>query len=117
MRLIESQTVCEWAQAPSTPPAPGSTVGIALSTLGKQPINGLRHNAAGTSNGWYIWCGTEFSEAPDFFSPLHIEHMAEYVPQAIEYLDLPPGYRFLIDGSNYEDIWFDKSLLEVDTGQ
>ena len=92
-------------------------VGLALSTLGKQPINGLRHNATGTSNGWYVWCGTELSEEPNFFSPLHIEHMAEYVPQAIKYLDLPPCYRFLINGSNYEDVWFDKSLLEGDTGQ
>jgi hypothetical protein len=114
MRRIRSQTVCEWAKATATPPHPGSVVGMALSTLGKQPINGLRHNAAGTSNGWYIWCGAEFSDAPDFFSPFHVEHVAEYVPQVVEYLDLPPGYRFLIDSSNYEDVWFDETLLEGD---
>ena len=53
------------------------------------------------------------SEAPDFFSPLHVEHLAAHLPKVVEYLDLPPGYRFLIDGENYEDVWFDEKLLEA----
>jgi hypothetical protein len=53
------------------------------------------------------------SKAPDFFAPLHVEHLSEYLPTAVEYLDLPPGYRFVIDGADYEDVWFDASLLEV----
>lgn len=64
-----------------------------------------------TTSGWYIWCG-DLSEADDFFSPLHVEHLKEYLPAVVEYLDLPPGYRFLIDDANYEDVWFDASLLE-----
>jgi hypothetical protein len=50
---------------------------------------------------------------PDFFAPLHVEHLSEYLPAAVEYLDLPPGYRFLIDGTNYEDVWFDPVLVEA----
>jgi len=49
---------------------------------------------------------------PDFFVPLHVEHLSEYLPTAVEYLDLPPGYRFLIDGESHEDVWLDPSLME-----
>ena len=91
-------------------PVFGSKLGIALKTIGKEPINGLRHKEENGTNGWYIWCGEKLSNDPDFFSPLHVEHIAEYLPLIIEYLALPPGYRFLTDGINYEDVWFDGEL-------
>ena len=87
-----------------------SKMGIALQTLSERPIHGLRHPAEGDTNGWYIWCG-EFSDSEDFFQPLHVEHLIERLPQAIKYLSLPPGHRFLIDDQGYEDIWFDEGLL------
>jgi hypothetical protein len=111
MRIANQQTVCEWANAEPLAPVAGSKLGIALSTLGKSPIHGLRQAPTETTNGWYIWCG-EISAAPDFFAPLHVEHMSEYLPEALKYLELPPGYRFLIDGSNYEDVWFDEAVLK-----
>ncbi|MBD1560031.1 hypothetical protein HC752_24265 [Vibrio sp. S9_S30] len=92
-----------------------SKLGIALPTIGQQPINGLRHPPENGTNGWYIWCGQELLVEDDFFSPLHIEHTDEYLPQIKKYLDLPPGYRFLIDCSGYEDVWYDPSLLSLDT--
>jgi hypothetical protein len=114
MRASKNLAVCEWALAKATPPEAGSKVGLALSTIGAQPIHGLRHPPTESTNGWYIWCGNgAISEAPDFFSPLHVEHLAAHLPQVVGYLDLPPGYRFLIDGENYEDVWFDQKLLEV----
>jgi hypothetical protein len=113
MQIDKKKTVCEWASVAPVPPRPGTKLGIAMSTLGKAPINGLRHKPTETTCGWYIWCGSELSEAPDFFSPLHVEHLAEYLPDAVEYLELPPGYRFLIDGNDHEDIWFDASLLKA----
>ena len=94
------------------PPQPSSKVGIALSTLGDGPINGLRIAPSGDTNGWYLWCGGEFSDDPSFFQPLHIEHVPEYLPLAIDYLVLPPGHRFQIDAKGYEDVWFDAALLE-----
>ncbi len=109
----KNKSVCEWVGAEPSTPKPESKLGIALSTIGKLPINGLRHPETDATNGWYIWCGTEFSQAEDFFSPLHIEHIREYLPEVIEYLDLPAGYRFLIDGNKYEDVWFDNELLKV----
>jgi hypothetical protein len=88
-------------------------VGLALTTLGQQPINAMRIQPYGGTNGWYIWCGGEMSQADDFFAPLHVEHLVDYLPAAVNYLDLPPGYRFQIDEAGYEDVWFDADLLEV----
>ena len=51
------------------------------------------------------------SLAPGFFSPLHFEHIDQYLPEISGYLNLPPGWRFLIDAKGYEDIWFDEHLL------
>lgn len=112
MRIGKTKTPCEFAGAVPLPPEPESKIGIALSTLGQRPINGLRHRPHGDTCGWYIWCGEELSEAADFFSPLHVTHISEYLAEVVEYLDLPPGYRFLVDGDNWEDIWYDASLLQ-----
>lgn len=112
MRVAANQTVCQWATVNPSPPAPGTKLGVAVSTIGQQPINGLRHLPTNDTSGWYIWCGSELSEESDFFVPLHIEHIAEYLPAVLEYLDLPPGYRFLIDGANYEDVWYDETLIK-----
>ena len=112
MRIARQQPVCEWVGALPQPPRPLSKLGLALSTLGQKPIHGLRLQPTETTNGWYVWCGGEMSDNQDFFSPLHVEHIKEHLPAAVEYLNLPPGYRFLIDGENFEDVWFDASLLE-----
>jgi len=109
-----SPNACKRTKVQPLPPVPGSKVGIAISTLGRTPVNGLRHKPTESTNGWYLWCGTELSEDPSFFAPLHVEHLAEYIPEAVEYLDLPPGYRFLVDHLNHEDVWFDGALLEND---
>lgn len=113
MNLSRETSICEWAQVQPQRPSPGSRLGLAMSSLEQQPIHGVRVKPNATTNGWYIW-GGEFSHAGDFFSPLHVEHLAEYLPVAVEYLDLPPGYRFLIDANNYEDVWFDADLLSTE---
>jgi len=81
-------------------------------TSGIMPINGLRHPPENGTTGWYIWAG-DYSEANDFFQPLHINHLIEMYPDLLKYLGLPPGYRFQIDNNKYEDVWEDKSLLNV----
>jgi hypothetical protein len=113
MQQSPNHSVCERAGVEPQPPRPGTKVGLALSTLGQSPIHGLRIPPAEGTNGWYIWCGGEMSQAADFFAPLHVEHLADYLPSALEYLYLPPGYRFLIDGAGHEDVWFDIQLLEA----
>ena len=94
-------------------PAPRDRkVGISRNVRdGLQPINGLRHRPEGDTTGWYIWAGLQLSEDPEFFVALHVEHLGDWCPAALPYLQLPPGYRFLI-APGYEDIWFDPSLIE-----
>jgi len=90
-------------------------VGIAYNVKDKAmfPINGMRHDPEGDTNGWYIWAGEEFSDDPNFFVPLHVEHLKEWRPEILKYLALPPGFRFLIGEDNYEDVWFDETLLDL----
>jgi len=113
IRQLIEQTVCEWQNVEPNIPLPESKLGIALGTLGKEPINGLRQNPENGTNGWYIWCGTEMPLEDDAFSPLHVEHIDTCLAGINEYLSLPPGYRFLIDGNNYEDAWYDEALLHA----
>jgi hypothetical protein len=92
---------------------PGDTkTGFALSTKGQIPIHGLRHPLKGETSGWYIWCGQEFSDAADFFDPLHTRHLYEDYPELVKLLGLAPGYRFLLAGDHL-DVWYDASLLNA----
>jgi hypothetical protein len=88
-------------------------VGIAVNVAeGARPINGLRHPPQGDTSGWYIWGGEQLSSSPDFFMPLHAKHVLEWCPEIVKYLGLPPGWRFLF-AKDYEDIWYDPTLLKV----
>lgn len=95
-------------------PAPSSLkAGVSINVReGVLPINGLRHPPEADTTGWYIWAGEDIPDDPDFFKPLHVEHLDYICPQIKKYLGLAPGWRFLI-AENYEDVWFDESLLKV----
>jgi hypothetical protein len=109
----EQAKICRDHSAPPDPPDPMSKLGISRTFSSQEtPINGLRHPPDKGTNGWYIWSGKELSDAHDFFVPLHTFHLEESYPEIMKYLALPPGWRFLI-ASDYEDIWYDESLLDV----
>ncbi len=85
-------------------------VGIAANVQsGLMPINGVRHLPENGTTGWYIWAGETMSDDPDFFLPLHACHLPEWCPDVLPYLELPPGWRFLI-APGYEDVWFDPAV-------
>lgn len=110
-REEQQQRVCARYGVEFTPPSSQLKVGIARNVReGILPLNGLRHPPVGDTSGWYIWAGEEPSADPDFFVPLHIEHLPEWCPLVIPYLGLPPGWRFLVT-DDYEDVWEDSSLL------
>ena len=110
----EQKQVCEKYKAPYLESPERFKVGIALNVReGLTPINGLRHQPQGDTTGWYIWAGETYSSDPNFFVPLHVEHLIEWCPEVIKYLGLAPGWRFLIVPSSYEDVWEDKTLLEL----
>lgn len=103
--------ICKKHGVTHYPSPPNLKVGIALNVReGITPINGLRHPPEGDTTGWYIWAGDELSIDPEFFKPLHVEHLPDWCPEVQKYLGLPPGWRFLIAG-DYEDVWYDESLL------
>jgi hypothetical protein len=96
-----------------TPIAGTDIVGVARNLgSGELPLNGLRHPATAGTSGWYLWAGQELSDTPDFFEPLHAEHLAEICPDVLPFLSLPPGWRFLLAGAQV-DVWFEESLLVV----
>jgi len=74
------------------------------------PVNGLRHLPSGDTSGWYIWADEEIGTNEDYFKPLHLKHLHECRPDLIRFMSLPPGWRFLV-APDYEDAWFDPSLL------
>jgi hypothetical protein len=89
----------------------GLKVGVAPNVRkGILPLNGLRREPDPGTAGWFIWAGGEPSSDPDFFLPLHIDHLDEWCPSAMPYLQLPPGYRFQV-APGHEEVWFDPSLL------
>ena len=106
------RAMCRQLGARYTRADPNSLVGISADTSSaKVPINGLRHPPEGDMCGWYLWSGEEFSQAEDFFQPMHVQHLLERCPEVLRLLGLPAGYRFLIDG-DYLDVWYDENLLE-----
>lgn len=103
--------ICDKYGVSYCPSPPHQKLGIALNVrAGIVPLQGLRHPTDGDTSAWYVWAGEELSTDPDFFKPLHLEHLPEWCPIVERYLGLPPGWRFLIAG-DYEDVWYDASLL------
>jgi len=108
----EQRAVCERYGAAWTDSAAHLKVGIARNVdENVQPLHGLRHSPGGDTTGWYIWAGDTFSNAPDFFQPVHVGHLAERCPSLLKFLGLPPGWRFLVAG-DHVDVWRDPELLE-----
>jgi len=90
----------------------GLKVGVAAGVqTGMRPLHGVQHLPEGDTTGWYVWAG-EFSDADDFFQPVHVAHLNEWEPSLLRFLGLAPGWRFLlVPEEGYEDVWFDESLL------
>lgn len=106
--------VCDRYGATFTPPIDHDKVGISDTALaGGMPLHGLRYEPDVGTTGWYIWAG-EWSNAENFFKPLHVHHLVRDRPDVLAYLALPPGWRFLI-APGHEDVWPDRTLL-VTTG-
>lgn len=110
---VAQLAVCERLSAQPSESPDTLKAGLAKNARGWElPLNGLRHPPEGDTSGWYIWSGTELSDDPDFFEPVHVAHLSELCPLALPYLLLPPGWRFLL-APDIEDLWFDAELLEI----
>jgi hypothetical protein len=93
-------------------PEPGELVGVARNIRsGLRPLQGMRYLPEGYGCGWLLWAGPDFEDDDDFFEPMHVRHLPEWVPDVVPYLALLPGWRFLI-APGYEHVWFDDALLD-----
>ncbi|MBC8069543.1 MAG: hypothetical protein IAG13_14495 [Deltaproteobacteria bacterium] len=110
--ILEQRELCERYGTGFVAAPAGLKVGVSRNLReGLAPVNGMRHPVSGDTTGWYIWAGEELSPEPDFFVPLHVEHLVDWCPEALRFLGLPPGWRFLLAGE-YVDVWEDPSLLD-----
>jgi hypothetical protein len=113
--IREQEIVCKKYKSLFVLPDKNLMVGISKDLFsGEVPINGLRHLPEGQGSGWFFWTGGEIpQDDPKYFKPLHIFHLEEKLPQVLKYLALEPGFRIQIDYQGYEDVWEDKSLLDI----
>jgi hypothetical protein len=80
----EQEAMCQRFQVERVE-APRLKVGVARNVRsGLVPLNGLRHPPQGDTTGWYLWAGDELCQEPDFFVPLHVEHLTEWCPGAMK---------------------------------
>ncbi|ESU24653.1 hypothetical protein FLJC2902T_31850 [Flavobacterium limnosediminis JC2902] len=108
---IEKQKeICEKYNSKWKPISKNLKIGVS-ENLDLEPINGLRHKTEKGEVCWFIW-GGEYSEDENFFKPMCAEHLLQRKPKVVDYLGLDEGFRFLINGKGYEDVWFDEKLLE-----
>ena len=107
------KTPCEVAGVEPCPVDFGSRVGLARSARAQLPIHGMRVRPSPGMTGWFIWAG-EYSHDESFFEPVHAGHISDVCAVAVPFLELPPGWRFLADGSGYCDVWYDEALVSFD---
>ncbi|RYG71067.1 hypothetical protein EON80_05910 [bacterium] len=110
--LLQQLALCAKYGATPYPCSPGEKLDIALNVkAGELPVHGVRLEPENGTCGWFIWSGGEMSEAEDFFAPLHVAHVDKWSPLIARFLQLPPGWRFLV-APDYEDVWFDENPEE-----
>jgi len=91
---MAGESIYDRLALPPEYPAPASKLGVSKSALsGEWPLHGLRHRPDPLTNGWFIWSG-EYSDADDFFVPLHFEHVEDRLRAAPPYL-APAGIPLL----------------------
>jgi hypothetical protein len=114
MLAVGQKELCSKFNVTPCPTSGMSKLGISQGVrTSLRPIHGLRHAPTGDASGWFVWAG-EYSEDREFFKPLHMSHLNEWRPEIEKFLALPPGWRFLW-AENYEDVWFDPNLLNVES--
>ena len=100
----EQKLVCEEFDSRYIKVNETDLVAIAKQTLTKEPIVGLRKKPDAENVAWFIY-GGELEEGEDFFDVVSVQELEDIFPDAIPYLALEEGFRFMIDADEYEDVW------------
>jgi hypothetical protein len=104
------EEVCAQYNTDCCCPSLDDGVGVALNTLRRRPLHGMRQKPEEGISGWYIWAGKEYGSDPNVYQPMTVAELLKKCPGVAPYLGLPPGYRFSIS-SRLEDVWYDDALL------
>ncbi|ABS49854.1 immunity protein Imm33 domain-containing protein [Yersinia pseudotuberculosis] len=103
----QQETLCKKYNSPCFFCSGDEVIGVAINSLMKQPIYGVRHTRENGSCGWYLW-GGDYLDDESFFQPIHFLHIDDIVPSFIlKYLALAPGFKFISDENDYEDVWYE----------
>ncbi|OTG87122.1 hypothetical protein B9T31_05815 [Acinetobacter sp. ANC 4558] len=108
--IAEQKLLCEEFESAYIELNGHDVVAVAVQTLNQEPIVGIRKPPS-TEEGvsWYIY-GGELQEGEDFFETMTIKKLQDIIPEVLPYLALDIGYRFMIDGDDYEDVWKEGDL-------
>jgi len=99
------RAICEKYGSSIIPYAPDEQIAVALCSMGKQPLYGVRvYPKAGETISWFFYYG-QYSDAENFYQPICIEHAKKQMPEIEPYLCLDYGYKIIVDLTGYEDIW------------
>lgn len=113
MRISTLKGAIDVADVEPRRPLPTDGMALAMATLRDHPLNGMRYLQPEGSSGWYIWGGEHMQETADFFTAIQVRDIDDYLPNIRPFLDLPPGFRFLLEKGGQRKVWFDGSLLDV----
>lgn len=119
--LEERQSdLCDEQGVPWTQPGATAVVTVARGLAsGAWPISGLRRAVDGTDSGWRLWIGEggpdtnpdpDLDPDPDRFEVVGYASLYDRCPEAVPYLGLPPGWRFLAE-PDHAHVWNDPELL------
>lgn len=102
--IAEQKLLCEEVGSAYVEVKGDDVIAVAVHTLNKDPIVGIRKLAEGEEQvSWYIYGGE--LEGADSFETMTIRKFQELAPEVLPYLALDVGYRFMIDADDYEDVW------------
>ena len=103
--IEEQQLLCEEFGSAYVEVSGDDVVAVAVQTLNKDPIVGLRKKAEGDEQvAWYIYGGEQVSSDADF-EIMAVRELQDIAPEVLPYLALDQGFRFMIDADDYEDVW------------
>ncbi|ALH96032.1 hypothetical protein [Acinetobacter equi] len=103
--IAEQKLLCEEVGSAYIEVKGDDVVAVAVHTLNQDPIVGIRKPVETEENvSWYIY-GGELQEGEDFFETMTVKKLQDIIPEVLPYLALDIGYRFMIDGDDYEDVW------------
>ena len=112
--LIEEQKLlCEEFGSAYIAVSGDDVIAVAVQTLNKDPIVGLRKAPEGEEKvAWYIY-GGELGEDEVSFETMPVRELQDILPDVLPYLALEQGYRFMIDADDYEDVWKEGDASQV----